>query len=136
MIEDDVKGLRRRPHPRLRHGQVPLQPPLQIRNPQTFFLLRTNDYVKMFYPIDDDTTTRKKNIAPPANPLPKMPRGVRAGQKAVAAQLTPEPFSRLRDEPRRSPRGLLAGGEAAAAATRSRRRHGGLEVLPRFMHMW
>merc|ERR1712001_287503 len=77
---------------------------------------------------DDDTTTRKKNIAPPANPLPKTPGGVRAGQKAVAAELTPEPFSRLRDgrtaalssRPSRGRGGGGGGNEVAATSRRPR----------------
>merc|ERR1712177_26654 len=57
--QEDGQGVRRRPHPRLRHGQVPLQPPLLIslssflltqkkpnedlNRPRLEFRLRTND---------------------------------------------------------------------------------------------
>merc|ERR1712066_338833 len=43
--QEDGKGVRRRPHPRLRHGQVPLCPPLLIYFP---FLLPKNQMKRNF----------------------------------------------------------------------------------------
>merc|ERR1711981_1244594 len=44
--QEDGKGVRRRPHPRLRHGQVPLRPPLLIYFP---FLLPKKPNETKFY---------------------------------------------------------------------------------------
>merc|ERR1712165_564688 len=44
--QEDGKGVRRRPHPRLRHGQVPLCPPLLIYFP---FLLPKKPNETKFY---------------------------------------------------------------------------------------
>merc|ERR1712066_502741 len=44
--QEDGKGVRRRPHPRLRHGQVPLSPPLLIYFP---FLLPKKPNETKFY---------------------------------------------------------------------------------------
>merc|ERR1739842_20069 len=99
--------LRRRPHPRLRHGQVPFRPPLLISQPfilpkknqmkiyphPTFVSLRTNDLHIIYSPIRPTFNYPEvhKTTQVPPSPNWKMPNpktGVDDGAFFKAARRT------------------------------------------------
>merc|ERR1739842_131090 len=105
--QEDGQGLRRRPHPRLRHGQVSFRPPLLIsptfppsqKNQMkiyphpTFVSLRTNDLHIIYSPIRPTFNYPKvhKPTQVPPSPNWKMPNpmtGVDDGAFFKAARRT------------------------------------------------
>merc|ERR1712076_288884 len=99
--------VRRRPHPRLRHGQVPLSPPLLIYFP---FLLPKNQMKRNFtrpdfsFPCVQNDIQHSCLIRPTIDsPLPSSNSpSLLEMPSPRTAELTTEPFSRLRDEPQSS----------------------------------
>merc|ERR1712072_560701 len=102
--QEDGKGVRRRPHPRLRHGQVPLCPPLLIYFP---FLLPKKPNETNFtrpdfsFPCVQNDIQHSGLIRPTIDsPLPSSNSpSLLEMPSPRTAELTTEPFSRLRDEP-------------------------------------
>merc|ERR1712066_1164296 len=99
--QEDGKGVRRRPHPRLRHGQVPLGPPLLIS--LSSFPKKPNEtkfyQTRLQFPLCTNDIQHSCPIRPTIDsPLPSS-KSLSWRCPARGPELTMEPFSRLRDEP-------------------------------------
>merc|ERR1712061_34761 len=100
--QEDGKGVRRRPHPRLRHGQVPFRPPLLIslssfpKNQMKRNFTRPDFSFPCVQTIYNIHARSDQQLTLPF-PFIELPLSWRC--PARGPELTTEPFSRLRDEP-------------------------------------